>query len=203
MKPMNPSWLLREIERRWGSVTEHHSGYPESYPADLEGFVTLDDGTRLPMRPIQPDDVSELKAGFARLSAETIYRRFHAHLEDLSDEACRYLTHVDYKDHLALVAFEPEGGRGVAVARFYRPEDSALAEAAVVVVDEWQGRGVGPALLLRLIAAARERGIAGFEAYVQRDNTKLLTLLMESGYRLEQRLEGEVVRVVMPFDGEG
>jgi GNAT superfamily N-acetyltransferase len=203
VKPMDPSWLFREIQRRWGGVSRHHAGYPESYPRELEGTITLEDGARLTVRPIRPDDIGELRAGFSRLSAESVYRRFHAHLEGLSDEACRYLTHVDYKDHLALVVLEAEGGRGVAVARYYRPEGSDLAEAAVVVTDEWQGRGVGPALLDRLVAAARERGILGFEAFVQPDNRKLLNVLMESGYRMQSEEQDDVLRVVLPFEGRG
>jgi acetyltransferase len=199
---MDPSWLFQEIQRRWGGVSSHHAGYPDSYPKDLEGMITLEDGARILVRPIRPDDISELRAGFSRLSSESVYRRFHAHLEGLSDEACRYLTHVDYVHHLALVALEPDGTRGAAVARYYRPEGSDLAEAAVVVIDEWQGRGLGPALLERLVAAARSRGIRGFEAYVQADNRKLLRILMESGYHLRQEEDGDVLRVEMPFDGD-
>ena len=201
MKPMNPSWLFGEIHRRWGSVAQHHAGYPASYPAGLEGTLTVAGGERLEVRPIRPDDVEALRGGFARLSPETVYRRFHGHLSELSLEACRYLTHVDYEDHLALVAIEPGTLSGVAVARYYRPEGSRLAEAAVVVTDEWQGRGVGPALFERLIAAARDRDIEGFEAFVQEDNTRLLRSLRESGYGLVQRREGEVVRVELRFAG--
>jgi GNAT superfamily N-acetyltransferase len=151
------------------------------------------------VRPIRPDDIGELRAGFSRLSAETVYRRFHAHLGSLSDEACRYLTHVDYVDHLALVALAPEDASGVAVARYYRPEDSDLAEAAVVVTDSWQGRGIGPALLQQLVDAARERGIAGFEAFVQTDNRKLLTMLDQMGFETEQRVENNVLHLEMRF----
>jgi len=199
MKPMDPSWLFEEIHRRWGSVSRHHEGYPESYPVELEETITIGGGSRLEVRPIRPDDIEELRAGFSELSTETVYRRFHTHLSTLSDEACRYLTHVDYTDHLALVAVEPSKGLGVGVARYYRPEESDLAEAAVVVTDRWQRRGVGPVLLDRLVSAARERGVSGFEAFVQPATRPLMTLLQDSGSEIHQELDGDVLRVELRF----
>lgn len=200
MKLKDYIWLLEEVLQRWGCVDAHHGDYPANYPRKLEGRFRTEDGRELTIRPIRPDDIELLKEGFARLSPETIYRRFHGHVKELSHEAYRALTHVDYVHQLALVAIDETEG-GVGVARYYRPENSDIAEAAVVVVDDWQGRGVGRHLLSRLVDAARRQGIVGFEAYVQSDNHRMLEIIERSGYSVntEDQQEG-VIRIWFSFD---
>src|SRR3989442_11671892 len=61
----------------------------------------LADRSIVRLRLIRPDDADELRRGFERLSPESRYRRFLSGVHQLSDEALRYLTHVDERDHLA------------------------------------------------------------------------------------------------------
>jgi acetyltransferase len=201
---MAHSWLLKDILRRWGSIGAHHQGYPESYPHELVGRVSTKEGRELLVRPVRPDDVPLFKDGFSRLSRETVYRRFHGHVRSLSEEAYHYLTHIDYQTHLALIVIDEVNEAGVGVARYYLPEGSELAEAAIVVVDDWQGRGVGKLLLARLVEAAKARGVSGFEAFVQSDNVRMRRMIERSGYRLHSEEEDEdgVVRVWLRFDEE-
>lgn len=56
-------------------------------------------------------------------------------------------------------------------------ERSDTAELAITIVDEIQGKGLGYILLLRLIAAARERGILNLHANVLADNKPMTSLL--------------------------
>src|SRR5207244_92171 len=103
--------------------------------------------------------------GFAGLSAESRYRRFFSAKDRLSEAELRYLTEVDGVDHFALGALHD--GEGAGVARFVRLRDRPdTAEAAIVVVDERQGCGLGRLLLTRLTEAARERGITRFRSDV-------------------------------------
>ena len=181
------SWLLKEVLERWGSVFEHHE--PDNYPRELETSFVAKNGERVSVRPVRPDDVPLFKAGFAKLSDETIYRRFHAHIDHLSDETYHYLTHLDYQHHLALIALDPNGD-AVGVARYYLPEGKELAEAAVIVGDPWHGQGVGSFLLRRLADAAEARGIAGFEAFIQRDNLLMRRMVERSGFVMHTREAG-------------
>jgi GNAT superfamily N-acetyltransferase len=128
------------------------------------------------IRPISPDDKTELAAAFDRLSPESRYRRFFAPLERLSAGDLAYLTDVDHHDHEAVVALEPGSEWIVGVARYVRDEDPAEAEVAVVVADPWQGLGVGSALLERLVERAREEEIRQFVAIVLSDNSEALEL---------------------------
>src|SRR3954451_13214969 len=101
------------------------------------------------IRPIRPSDAPLLAASHARLSDESIRRRYLTPKPTLSRRDLRYLTEVDGVDHVALVAIA--AGRIVGVARFVRAtEDARSAEVAVVVADDLQGQGVGHALGLAL-----------------------------------------------------
>ena len=128
-------------------------------------------------------------------------RTWFPRCNELSKEACRYLTHIDYLSHLALVAFQPQKMEGVGSARYYRPEGNEFAEAAVVVVDAWQGEGVGSYLMEQLIEAAKKQDIAGFEAFVQNDNHRMIGLIERCGYTLHLGEEDDgVIHLWFRFD---
>jgi RimJ/RimL family protein N-acetyltransferase len=122
--------------------------------------ITLADGARILIRPIERDDAPQLNAGFEHLSAVSRYRRFLTAIDHLSERQLAFLTDIDHEVHEALVAVDAASGEVVGVARFIRdPGDPTQAEVAVVVVDPWQRRGVGSALIERLAARARRLGV--------------------------------------------
>ena len=143
--------------------------------------VTLGDGTILEVRPVLPSDKPHFREGFARLSRESRYFRFLSNKNRLTDGDLRYLTEVDGHDHYAICAFKRHAnGReeGVGVARFVRLSDRPdTAEVAITVVDAWQKRGVGALLYVRLVAAARERGIRILRSEVHENNPGIQKLL--------------------------
>ncbi len=141
----------------------------------------LRSGTPVVLRPIRPQDKDALAEGLARLSPESVYRRFLTPKPRLSAAELRYLTEVDGTDHVALVA-ELAGGPGprpvVAVGRWVRdPERPDEAEIARVVGDALQGQGLGTALGRALGGLARERGIARFTATMLAENEPARRLL--------------------------
>jgi GNAT superfamily N-acetyltransferase len=141
--------------------------------------VAIRDGSEIQLRPIEPGDKESLLAGFERLSPESRYKRFLAPVNELRDRDLEYLTEVDHHDHEAIVAQMP-GGEPLGVARFVRTSEDS-AEAAVAVADDWQGKGVGTALLTRLAERAREEGISRFTATCLSTNRDMLQLLRELG----------------------
>lgn len=151
----------------------------------------LRDGTPVLVRPIESADRERLRAGFERLSPESRYRRFFSPVNELSERDLDYLVEVDHHDHEALLAVPPDGGEGYGVARFVRtaPEE---AEPAIVVVDAWQGRGVGGLLLDALAERAREEGIARFRAPVLARNEESIRLLRRLGPTRQSRIGEEV-----------
>lgn len=144
--------------------------------------VVLKDGTSIVMRLLRPGDRQLLARGFERLSHESRVRRFLMDKDHLTEAELDYLTETDGDHHLAIAAALAEDEtQGLGVARFVRLEkDPEVAEPAVAVVDDFQGRGLGRLLLHRLEAAAWERGVRRFRALVQASNAPMLSLLSET-----------------------
>jgi nucleotide-binding universal stress UspA family protein/GNAT superfamily N-acetyltransferase len=159
--------------------------------------VELRDGSRVAIRPIEPDDRDGLRRAFERLSPTSRYRRFFGPMPQLSDRDLVFLTRVDHHDHEALIAVASDG-EGVGVARYVRTGD-AIAEPAVAVIDDWHGRGVASALLDALSDRAREEGVTVFEAPVLATNAEAIRVLERLG-RVTRRNEGRevVLRIALP-----
>ncbi|MCC6644083.1 MAG: GNAT family N-acetyltransferase [Polyangiaceae bacterium] len=146
----------------------------------------LADGTRVTLRLLQPSDAEDLRRGFRALSPRSRYRRFLSEAAELTDEQVRYLTETDGVNHVAIVAttesLDLKSELGLGVARFVRLRDAPeVAEAAVTVVDEAQGRGIGRLLLALLARAARERGVRTLRAEVLAANPPVREILREVG----------------------
>ncbi len=125
------------------------------------------------IRPIRAEDKRLLTDGLERLSDESIFRRFLTPKSSFSSTELRYLTEINAVDHVALVAEDPTDRARplIAVGRFVRlAEDPEAAEIAIVVWDDWQGRGLGSLLGGHLAHAARNRGIRRFTATMAADN---------------------------------
>ena len=113
--------------------------------------VVLRDGPTVLIRPVRPVDARLLADGFARLSARSRQLRFLTPKKELSPAELCYSTDVDHHDHEALGALDHPGGRGAGVARYIRDaDDPQAAEIAVTIIDDWQGRGLGPELVAPL-----------------------------------------------------
>jgi GNAT superfamily N-acetyltransferase len=154
--------------------------------------ITLRDGARVTVRPVRRADAAQVLEGFERMSPESRYRRFLSGITELDPSLLRYLTDVDHADHEALVAIA--GGHGVAIARYVRAVDQPdTAEMAISVIDEWQGRGLGAALLTLLAQRAREQGIARFTALTLATNQPMLALLRRLGAVRALRSDGDTV----------
>jgi len=156
-------------------------------------IVTLKDGTAMLVRPILPDDKEVLVEGFAHLSPQSRFRRFLGYMDKLRAPLLRYLTEIDYVDHFAWVGFDADKQTGIGVARYVRMRDEpTAAEAAIVVIDEYQGRGAGTLLLQLLGATALAKGITHFVGEALAENQPIRELLEGLGARVYEAGAGEV-----------
>ena len=148
--------------------------------------VELSDGTELLIRPIRPSDKALLAAGLTRLSEVSRQRRFLSPKTRFTAAELRYLTEVDGRDHYAIVAVTPGwDGDVVAVGRWVRLASNPLdAEAAIVVCDALQNRGLGKLLARMLADAARTRGIQRIHATMSSTNAPALALMRVIAERL-------------------
>lgn len=146
--------------------------------------VTLRDGTKAVIRPIEPEDKERLQAGLQLLSPQSRYLRFHSPIDHLTTEQLRYLTELDYHDHMAWVATNPAAPDepGMGVARYVLlPDEPTVAEAAVTVLDKYQGLGLGTILLRKLQESAVDNGIKTLRNYVLASNRAMLEIFDEAG----------------------
>jgi RimJ/RimL family protein N-acetyltransferase len=129
--------------------------------------------------------------GFARLSARSRQLRFLSPKQELSPAELHYFTDVDHHHHEALGALDHADGRGVGIARYIRDaDDPQAAEIAVTIIDDWQGRGLGTELVVRLSERARSEGIRRFTALVGADNPAMAGLLRNVRADLVRRERG-------------
>jgi RimJ/RimL family protein N-acetyltransferase len=151
----------------------------------LPGELSLHDGTPAMIWPLLPTDGRALREMFRRLSPQSRQRRFLSALSDLDDAMIQRLVgEVDGVHHVALVlvVLPPEGEEWpVGVARLVQdPADPASAEIAFTVADEWQGHGVGTALVEALIQR-RPAAVTRLHADVETENLASLALLTRAG----------------------
>jgi len=161
--------------------------YPDTYIED----VVLKDGTRVTLRPIRSDDAARLQQGFLMLTPQTIYLRFLDFAKELSDKQACFLAEVDYQQRMALVGVIQEEGeeRLVAVARYDTlPNRPGLAEAAIVVRDDYQNRGLGTQIMLSLIRYACAHGVQAFIATVHNANLGIMQFIRKSGLPFKKEL---------------
>jgi acetyltransferase len=154
------------------------------YPKALERELPLEDGTRLWLRPIRPEDAEAEQRFVARLSRQTLYLRLHAPVRELSVEQLIRFTQIDYDREMAFVAVDPASGPGEirAIARYTRLADGERAEFGVTVEDSWQGRGLGNAMMEALEQHGRDRNLAEIFGYVLKENDSMRQMMVARGY---------------------
>jgi len=173
-----PGWRPDREESRYD-----HDG-PRWVVVDPSGHLRLDDGTDVALRPFHPGDGGLLVAGFARLSPRSRYRRFLSPMPHLTDSMLAFLTSVDGVDHRAwgAVVDEPAGPVGAGVVRWVRTKaDPAVADMAVTVIDDYQGRGLGRLLLDVAVLDALAFGVERFEGLVLGENVASRRMLARGG----------------------
>ena len=169
------------------------------YPRELESSIELRDGQRLPIRPMRPEDEPRLQEAFLRLTPEDVRLRFFSPLRVLHHDFAAQLVQIDYDRAMAFVVLEEPGDDGssiVGVGRLTADPDREHAEYAVTVRSDWQGRGLGHALIRKLIDYARAKGIRELFGYVLRENETMLALSRKLGFTVRGSDEGPgVMRV--------
>ncbi len=153
-------------------------------PAPPDDRLELNDGRRVSLRPLTPQDADAEQHFVRSLSTASRVRRFHIGIRELSPETLRALTQIDQRRHVALVA-QPEDDPAliVADARYVLLDDSDEAEFAIAVADEWQGAGLGGQLVQRLLEHARRHGVRALFGDVLHDNHRMIAMVREAGGR--------------------
>lgn len=185
------------VRGRYGHMAIH------PYPAEL---VTLwqagDDAVTL--RPIRPED-AEMEQEFVRgLSPESRRFRFMDTLRELTPRMLARFTQIDFDREMAFVATVAREGREteVGVCRYVTNPDGASCEYAIVVADNWQRRGLGRQMMIRLIDVARARGLQTMIGHVLGNNSSMLSLCQDLGFLVSESADDPLVkRVTLTLNG--
>src|SRR5262245_51385509 len=144
------------------------------------------------LRRVASGDGPALTAALGRMSLRTRWLRFHSPIVRFSGAQLRMLLESDHRDRsvlLAEVEVGPDSWQLVGFAQYARI-DGDRADAAIVLEDAWQGRGIGRALALALVRAARAAGIVAFTSEILTENRRTLAFARAVAQRTEGRLLG-------------
>ena len=164
------------------------------YPSHLTEEVPLPDGGTYTIRPIRPEDAEQLQKLMQGLSEESRYFRFISYARELSQKQLARYTQIDYHREMALVA-EAEG-RVVGVSRYLLNPDGGSCEFALLVADDWHGRGLGARLMNAIIETARAQGLKRIIGFVLGDNQRMLQLMTRLGFSYRRDPDDPGLRIV-------
>lgn len=173
----------------------------ENQPSLEFPLLVTTESLRLCIRPVTPADREEIQQGLRSISPETMYRRFFVSAFSPSDRELRYLTEVDGENHVALGALDctQHPPRGAGVARYVRlPKEPTVAEAAIIVVDAYQGQGIGSLLMAALSKRAAECGLERLRGYVLVENIGVVEVLRALS-AAESPVEDGVLQLDVPI----
>ncbi|MCF8183436.1 MAG: acetate--CoA ligase family protein, partial [Polynucleobacter sp.] len=134
---------------------DHMAIHP--YPSHLKSSYKAKDGTLVTIRPIKPEDFRMEQEFVKALSPESRYMRFMNTIREVSPAQLVRLTQIDYDREMAFVATVDDAGaeKEVGVVRYATSPDGESCEFAIVVADDWQGKGLARRLMGILIDTAR------------------------------------------------
>jgi acyl-CoA hydrolase/GNAT superfamily N-acetyltransferase len=205
--PKFQPWLIQEAKRR-GLIYQDQAFIPGKkgeYPEELETRRTTRSGIPVLLRPVRISDEPVLKDFFYSLSDKSTYRRFISQRKDMPHERLQEFVVIDYtREIVILVEILREEGQNeiIAVGQFGVDEKTHSAEVALVVRDDFQGKGVGTELLGYLTQLAQKQGLLGFTAEVLIENTPMLHLFERMGFDIERRTAEGVCELRMRFRGK-
>ncbi|MFH1418475.1 MAG: GNAT family N-acetyltransferase [Planctomycetota bacterium] len=204
-------WLLSEAKARrlvYADQIELPVSTPV-YPDELEQWIELKKGgtgaakraTKVFMRPLKLTDEPLLRNLFYKLSDESIHYRFFHMIKAMPHEKLQEFLRVDYDADMTLVVLTNSGedAEMIGIAHYSKEPRTNFADAAFLVQDDWQGKGIGTVLMNTLVDAALARGIAGFTADVLQDNGGMLRIFHRCGYPVESELEMGAYSLRIPF----
>lgn len=165
--------------------------------AAYSAVETLRDGRPVTIRALKPEDRSAMLSAVGRVSAELLYRRFFGPKRGFTEKETDFFVNVDFVNQVALVAVIDGSDENTIIGGGrYIVTQPETAELAFAIVDEYQGQGVGTALLRHLVLIARDSGLQHLVAEVLPENVAMLTLFRKFGFSTA-RSRGEAVHVAL------
>jgi acetyltransferase len=157
------------------------------YPEQFETVIKLSDGTEALVRPLKPDvDKEKLFEMYSTLSKETNYYRF-LNYQPVTRWIVEQWCDVNYDDKMTLLAIVKENGKEkiIADSRYYLDKTTGEAEIAIVVHDDYQGKGIGTKLLAYTVEVAKKMGVKKLYAYLSSTNRRIIHVVKTLGFTVK------------------
>jgi acetyltransferase len=167
------------------------------YPSKYVTPWKLKDGTEVTLRPIKPED-EPIELDLIRgLSTETSRFRFFQIIKDLPHDALVRFCNIDYDREMAFIAEirQKERKIEIGVSRLILEANKKRGEFAVVIADDYQGKGLGIKLIDMLIEVAREKGVETIYGIVMSENTKMISLCEKLGFTTRREEDNVIVQL--------
>jgi acyl-CoA hydrolase/RimJ/RimL family protein N-acetyltransferase len=177
------------------------SGKEGEYPEVLETYKTTKKGLEVFLRPVKISDEPLLKDFFYSLSDQSMQRRFISFRKDMPHSQLQKYVIIDYSREMIILGIikSDEKEEIVGLGQYSINGDAHTAEIAIVVIDEYQNRGIGSELLSYLTYLAQTQGLLGFTAEVLIENQPMLHLFEKTGFDIEKRIDGGIHELKISF----
>jgi RimJ/RimL family protein N-acetyltransferase len=199
-------WLIEEAKKR-SLIYRDQAFIPGEkgvYPESLETWRTTKTGLNILLRPVKITDETILKDFFYALSEDSMYLRFFSMRMDMPHQRLQEFMVIDYSQKMVILAVlqDKEKETIVGLGQYEVNRDLHTAEVAIVVRDEYQGKGVGTEILSYLTYLARMQGLLAFTAEVLVENKPMIVLFEKMGFDIEKRREEGVYEMRLRFREE-
>jgi RimJ/RimL family protein N-acetyltransferase len=170
-----------------------------SAPENYSATESLRDGREIEIRALRPDDKDDMLMAISRTDAQSLQRRFFVVKRGFSEKEIAFFMNIDFVNHVALVALAGEDGRQVIIGggRYIVTEPGKAAEIAFVVVDDYQGLGIGTLLMRHIAVLARTAGLKELVAEVLPENAAMRKVFGKFGFQARRRGDPQVVHLVL------
>lgn len=171
------------------------------YPYQLEQTLQIGDQA-VTIRPAKPIDARRIQEHFYNLDKNDIISRFFYERESFELKEAEELSQIDYIKSLTIIALIGENGFGkvVGIGEYLLVEKKNMAEIALSIHKEFQGKGLGRALIHKLAETARGNGISGLLAYTSINNLGMIRLFETLPYSVSSSFDGDIVTLSCRFD---
>ncbi|MGE3167023.1 MAG: bifunctional acetate--CoA ligase family protein/GNAT family N-acetyltransferase [Planctomycetota bacterium] len=167
------------------------------YPRELEEWVELGD-LRVLLRPIRPQDEASHAEFLSRLDPDDVRFRFFRTVRALPHSQLARYTQIDYDREMAFIATirgQDAKDETLGVVRCVFDPSGSTAEFAIIVLARMKGKGLGAALLQKLIGYCRNRGAEALVGQVLTSNVRMLNFVRGFGFEIESKPEQDTVEV--------
>jgi acetyltransferase len=154
------------------------------YPTEWVRHMQLRDGTAILVRPVRPEDEPLYGPFFAAVTPADLRLRFFAPVKDFSHPFVARLTQIDYARAMAFVAIDETSGALLGVVRLHADANYESGEYAILIRSDLKGHGLGWLLMQLMVEYARSEGIRTIKGQVLRENTMMLEMCRELGFRI-------------------